>query len=50
MEVRHGNEAVRLGFAIAKILLKAAGVAAAFCIVSEVHNVHKSIERRYEGK
>lgn len=29
---------------IAKLALKAAGVAAAFCMVHEIHKVHKSIE------
>lgn len=47
MENRHeGHCALHLGFAIAKLALKAAAVAAAFCIVKEVHRVHKSIERR----
>lgn len=36
--------ALHLGFDIAKIVLKAAMVAAAFCAVKEVHKVHKAIE------
>lgn len=36
--------ALHLGLNIAKIVLKAAAVAAAFCIVKEVHKVHKAIE------
>lgn len=36
--------ALHLGFGIAKLVLKAAGVAAAFCIMKEVHKVHKAIE------
>lgn len=35
---------LHLGFKIAKLALKAAGVAAAFCLVHEVHKVHRSIE------
>ncbi len=38
--------ALHLGMNIAKIALKAAVVAAAFCLVKEVHKVHKAIERR----
>ncbi|MCM1490192.1 MAG: hypothetical protein NC095_05130 [Muribaculum sp.] len=38
--------ALHLGFDIAKIVLKAAMVAAAFCAVKEVHKVHKAIEER----
>lgn len=47
MEEKHGAHCgLHLGFKIAKLVLKAAGVAAAFCLVKEVHKVHKSIERR----
>ena len=35
-----------LAFGITKIVLKAAAVAAAFCMVKEIHKVHKAIERR----
>ncbi len=46
MEERHDKHCgLNLGFKIAKLVLKAAGVAAAFCLVKEVHRVHKSIER-----
>lgn len=38
--------ALHLGFKIAKLALKAAMVAAGFCLVKEVHKVHKAIERR----
>lgn len=47
MEERHHcHHGAHLGFAIAKLVLKAAGVAAAFCLVKEVHKVHRAIERR----
>lgn len=36
--------ALHLGFDIAKIVLKGAMVAAAFCMVKEIHRVHKAIE------
>ena len=36
---------LHLGFKIAKLALQAASVAAAFCIVKEVHKVHKSIKK-----
>lgn len=38
------NFALHLGMGIAKLVLKAGLVAAAFCLVKEVHKVHKSIE------
>ena len=38
--------ATHLAFGITKIVLKAAAVAAAFCMVKEIHKVHKAIERR----
>lgn len=47
MFMEHKNEdhfALHLGISIAKIALKAAAVAAAFCLVKEVHKVHKAIE------
>lgn len=43
IECRH---ALHLAFGITKIVLKAAAVAAAFCLVKEVHKVHKAIEHR----
>ena len=42
--------ALHLGFGIAKIVLKAAAVAAAFCLVKEVHKVHKAIEHHDRKK
>lgn len=48
-ELKHGSElefALHLGFDIAKIVLKGAMVAAAFCAVKEIHKVHKAIEHR----
>lgn len=33
-----------LGLKIAKLALQAASVAAGFCIVREIHRVHKSLE------
>ncbi len=44
------DSALRLAFDIAKLALKVATVAAAFCVVKEIHNVHKAIERREEKK
>lgn len=45
LERRHDDHfGLHLGLAIAKLGLKAAAVAAAFCIVKEVHRVHKAIE------
>ena len=38
--------ATHLAFGITKIVLKAAVVAAAFCMAKEIHKVHKAIERR----
>lgn len=38
------SKGLRLGLTITKLLLKAAAVTAAFCLVEEVHKVHKSIE------
>lgn len=46
-EEKH-DSALRLGFDIAKLALKVAAVAAAFCAVKEIHNVHRAIERRME--
>lgn len=46
-EERHCKEAkfaLRLGFDIAKLILKGAMVTAAFCAVKEIHRVHKAIE------
>jgi hypothetical protein len=48
-EITQLPSGVRLGFKIAKIVFQAATVAAAFCMVHEIHKVHRSIERR-EGK
>lgn len=39
---------LHVGMKIAKLVLKAAGVAAAFCLVSEVHKVHKAIEKHHK--
>ncbi|MDE5645743.1 MAG: hypothetical protein K2L59_10480 [Muribaculaceae bacterium] len=38
--------ALHLGFKIAKLALEAAAVAAAFCLMKEVHKVHKAIEKK----
>lgn len=40
------NLALHLGFKIAKLALEAAAVAAAFCLMKEVHKVHKAIEKK----
>lgn len=51
MENKHEEcFALHLGFKIAKLALKAAAVAAAFCLVKEVHKVHKAIEKKEEKK
>lgn len=42
------HPAIHLAFKISKLVLKAAGVVAAFCLVNEVHNVHKAIERNHK--
>lgn len=39
---------LHLGFKIAKLALQAASVAAAFCLVKEVHKVHHSIKKLRE--
>ena len=46
-EERH-HHCMHVAFDIAKLALKVASVAAAFCIVKEVHRVHKAIEHRHE--
>lgn len=38
------HKAQHLAITITKLALRAAAVAAAFCLVKEVHRVHKSIE------
>lgn len=38
--------ALRLGFDIAKLVLKAGMIATAICLVKEVHKVHKAIEHK----
>ena len=48
-EDKHGEEmrfALHLGFDIAKIVLKGAMVAAAFCAVKEIHKVHKALDAK----
>ncbi len=39
---------MHLCFKITKIVLQAATVAAAFCMVKEIHKVHKAIEKKQE--
>lgn len=36
--------AVHVGLKVARVLLQAATVAAGFCVVKELHRVHKAIE------
>ena len=52
MEAKHEEcqKALHMAFGITKIVLKAAAVAAAFCLVKEVHKVHKAIEYYKEEK
>lgn len=40
--------ALHLGFDIAKVVLKAAGVAVAFCIMHEMHKLHKAVEAKHK--
>lgn len=47
---QHGSCALHLVLKITKLALDAAAVAAAFCIVHEVHKVHKAIGHHHEGK
>ena len=42
------DNTLHLAFDIAKLALKVAAVAAAFCAVKEIHNVHKAIESHRE--
>ncbi len=46
MEKKHEEceKALHISLAVTKLVLKAAAVAAAFCLVKEVHKVHKAIE------
>ena len=38
------RECTKLGFEIAKLVFKAAGIAAAYCLVREAHKILKAIE------
>ncbi len=40
------NKRMHPGFKVAKFALKVAAVAAAFCLVNEVHKVHKAIDAK----
>lgn len=48
MHHENSNESfgLHLGFKIAALALKAAGVCAAFLLMKEVHKVHKAIEKK----
>lgn len=53
MEIMHHDHhhchfGIKLGFEIAKLVLKGAAVAAAFCAVKELHKVHKAVEAKKE--
>lgn len=52
METKHEEceKALHIALGITKVVLKAAAVAAAFCLVKEVHKVHKAIEYYKEEK
>lgn len=50
MSHEHPHFGLHLGFEIAKLALKAAAVAATFCMVKEIHKVHKEIEKGKEKK
>lgn len=46
MDHKHEEHcAMHMALAITKVALKAAAVAAAFCLVKEVHKVHKALEK-----
>lgn len=47
-EHEHDHFGLHLGFKIAKLALKAATVAAGFCIAKEIHRVHRSIEAKHK--
>lgn len=42
----HGHFAVMVALKAGRLALQAAGVAAAFCIMKELHKVHKAIENK----
>lgn len=46
----HESHDLHVALKIVKIALKAASVAAAFCIAKEIHKVHKAIEKKEEEK
>lgn len=52
METKHEKceKALHIGLMVTKLVLKAAAVAVAFCLVKEVHKVHKAIEYYKEEK
>ncbi|MCM1452675.1 MAG: hypothetical protein NC102_10475 [Clostridium sp.] len=41
-----GSRGMHVAMKITKLALKVASVAAAFCMVSEIHKVHQAIDRR----
>lgn len=47
---KEGHCPIHLCLKIAKLVFQAAGVAAAFCMVHEIHKVHRSIEEKHEHK
>ena len=53
METKHHHhlisEGLHLGFAIAKLALKAAGICAAFMTVHELHKLHKGLEEHHKA-
>ncbi len=48
MEEKHEYCALHLALKITKVVLKAAAVAAGFCIMKEIHNVHRAIENHHK--
>lgn len=46
----HGHCGLHLAMKIAKLALQAASVAAAFCLVKEVHKVHRAVENHHSRK
>ena len=49
-EHEHDHFGLKLGFKIAKLVLSAATVATAVCMVKEIHKVHRAIEIREKHK
>lgn len=49
-EHEHEHFCLHVGLKIAKLVLEAASVAAAFCTVKELHKLHRHFEEKKEEK